>query len=82
MEAVMDEHGMLAPLTRLMVDMTELDTALLVGAEAALHWLNHEEPKLEEVRSALIGIVSDARRRMEITARVRVMIGNRPTPEP
>src|SRR5262249_31452617 len=43
--------------------------ATIIGARAALRWLEHEPPNLEEVRQSLDQIVKDGRRGGRVTGR-------------
>jgi hypothetical protein len=47
--------------------------ASVIGAQAALNWLRADPRDLEQVRRALDGIVSDAKRAAEIVIRLRAL---------
>jgi PAS domain S-box-containing protein len=51
-------------------------TATVSNAEAALLWLNHRPPDLDEVSQALARIVDDGHRAGEVINRIRALIKN------
>jgi len=50
----------------------------ITNAQAALHWLDHKPPELEEVRQALNTIVKDGNRASEVIDRIRALIKKAP----
>jgi two-component system sensor kinase FixL len=48
--------------------------AILSNVQAALRFLNHENPDLDEVREALLEIVGDDKRAAEVIRRLRKMV--------
>jgi C4-dicarboxylate-specific signal transduction histidine kinase len=48
--------------------------AILSNTQAALRFLNHEDPDLDEVREALLDIVQDDKRASEVIRRLRRMV--------
>jgi signal transduction histidine kinase len=52
--------------------------ATIINAQAALHWLDHKPPELEEVRQALNTIVKDGNRASEVIDRIRALIKKAP----
>ncbi|HEX4644377.1 MAG TPA: PAS domain-containing protein, partial [Verrucomicrobiae bacterium] len=50
--------------------------AVVINAEAALHWLADKPPNLSEVREALQGIIRDGNRAGEVVARIRALLKN------
>jgi predicted ATPase/signal transduction histidine kinase/GAF domain-containing protein len=59
-------------------DLTQPLAAITTHGEAGLRWLNQPAPNLEEVRAATTRIVGDARRSVDIIARIRGMAVRRP----
>jgi C4-dicarboxylate-specific signal transduction histidine kinase len=53
--------------------------ATVTNAHAALSWLEHRPPPLEEVRQALTDIVKDANRAADVISRIREIIKKAPT---
>jgi len=53
-------------------------TAMVTNAQAALRWLKHQPPDLEEVRQAIAQIAMDATRAGEIVGRIRDLIKKAP----
>jgi two-component system, LuxR family, sensor kinase FixL len=45
--------------------------AIVTGGEAALRWLQRQEPDLEEARAALARVIADGRRASEVICRIR-----------
>jgi C4-dicarboxylate-specific signal transduction histidine kinase len=52
--------------------------AMVTNAEAALQWLDHQPPNLEQVRYSLACIVKDGDRACEIIGRIRALIKKAP----
>ena len=52
--------------------------ATVANAQAALRWLNHPTPELEEARQALTRIVRDGMRASAVVARIRSLIKREP----
>lgn len=50
--------------------------ALVINAEAALHWLAGDPPDLSEARKALQGIIRDGNRAGEVVTRIRSLLKN------
>jgi PAS domain S-box-containing protein len=53
-------------------------TAAVVRAQAALRWLGHDPPNLEEVRQALAQVVRNGSRAGEVVGRIRDLIKKMP----
>jgi hypothetical protein len=53
--------------------------ATVIDAQAGLNWLHAEPPDLEEVRQALISIVSAGNRAAETVVRLRALLAKVPT---
>src|SRR3984957_21269755 len=60
-------------------EIVDAITAAVTNAEAGLNWLRAEPPDLEEVRQALNGIASDAKRAAEIVVLLRALMNRWPT---
>ena len=60
-------------------EIVDAITAAITNAEAGLNWLRAEPPDLEEVRQALNGIASDAKRAAEIVVLLRAVMNRWPT---
>jgi C4-dicarboxylate-specific signal transduction histidine kinase len=52
--------------------------ATVTNAEAALRWLGHRPPDLDEVRQAVARIVNDGHRAGEVIRRIRALINKAP----
>jgi PAS domain S-box-containing protein len=52
--------------------------ATTTNAEAALRWLDHQQPDLDEVRQSLASIVKDANRAGGVISRIRALIKKTP----
>ncbi|OWJ69066.1 hypothetical protein BWR60_00535 [Inquilinus limosus] len=52
--------------------------ATIIGAQAALHWLEREPPELGELRQSLDQILSDSTRAGEVVGRIRDLIKKAP----
>jgi PAS domain S-box-containing protein len=52
--------------------------ATVTNAEAALRWLGHRPPDLDEVRQAVARIVNDGHRAGEVIGRIRALINKAP----
>ena len=53
-------------------------TAAVISAQAALRWLGHDPPDLEEVRQALAQVVRNGTRAGEVVGRIRDLIKKMP----
>jgi hypothetical protein len=53
--------------------------ATVTAAEAALRWLGHQPPDLEEARRMLAQIVEDSTRAADIVHRIRALVENTPS---
>jgi signal transduction histidine kinase len=56
--------------------------ATVTNAEAALRWLGHRPPDLDEVRQAVARIVNDGHRAGEVIRRIRALINKAPPKDP
>ncbi|MFL9930238.1 AAA family ATPase [Paraburkholderia sp. RL18-103-BIB-C] len=52
--------------------------ATVGNAEAAIRWLGHRPPDLDEVRDALLRIVKEGRRASEVISRIRALVEKAP----
>ncbi|MBW1819923.1 MAG: PAS domain S-box protein [Deltaproteobacteria bacterium] len=55
-------------------EITQPLAAILSNTQAALRFLNHEDPDFDEVREALLDIIQDDKRAAEIIRRLRKMV--------
>jgi hypothetical protein len=71
--------GPLEPATQAFIDsLAGPIAAMVVNAQAALHWLDRQPPDLEEVRQALASVVKDGVRARDVIDRIRALIKKPP----
>jgi PAS domain S-box-containing protein len=59
-------------------EVSQPTTAVIASAQAALHWLDHRPPGLNQVRQALGRILQNGMRASEVIGRIRDLIKKKP----
>ena len=59
-------------------EVNQPNTAIIASAQAALRWLERDQPGLEQVRNALVRVVQNSIRSSEVIERIRELIKKAP----